>query len=107
MEWHLFLDDERFPATMDPIVFIARNFGGAVDLVAYHNKCPVFISFDHDLGPNEKTGYDFAKWLVEKDMDDDGKFIPKNFYFYVHSQNPVGKENIEAYLKGYLKHRNS
>jgi len=29
----------------------------------------------------------------------------KDFDFYVHSQNPVGKANIEGLLNGYLKQR--
>ncbi len=105
MNWHLFLDDERIPATTDDHVFIARDYDSAIILVTYHNKCPTYISFDHDLGLDSLTGYDFAKWLVEKDLDEDGKFIPPTFYFDVHSQNPVGKENIEEYLNGYLKCR--
>lgn len=105
MEWHLFLDDERLPATTDDRVYVARDFDSAVNLIFAHDNCPTFISFDHDLGHDSLTGFDFAKWLVEKDMDDGGEFIPKNFYFYVHSQNPVGKENIEKYLQGYLKYR--
>lgn len=107
MNWHLFLDDERLPATTDDRVFIARDFDSAVALVLSRTycQCPTFISFDHDLGPDSLTGYDFAKWLVEKDLDKDGEFIPKDFYFCVHSQNPVGKENIEKYLEGYLNAR--
>ena len=109
MNWHLFLDDERLPATLDDRVFVARDFDSAVALIMErtYNPCPKFVSFDHDLGPNSLTGYDFAKWLIERDMDEDGKFIPKGFYFYVHSQNPVGKKNIEALLLGYLKERKS
>ena len=56
---------------------------------------------------NEKllpTGFDFAKWLVEMDMDNIYKF-PENFSFHVHSANPVGKANIEGYLNNYLKSR--
>lgn len=50
---------------------------------------PDFISFDHDFGVDENnnllpTGYDFAKWLVEQDMNLDYTF-PHNFSFYVHS----------------------
>ena len=61
---------------------------------------PSFISFDYDLGKG-LIGYDVAKLLVETDMDGDATF-PENFDFYVHNQNPVGKENIEGYLRDYL-----
>ena len=69
---------------------------------------PNFISFDHDLGKNEPTGYDIAKWLVEVDMGRNKKILDRaafhpDFDFYVHSKNPVGKANIEAYLNNYFK----
>lgn len=61
---------------------------------------PDFISFDHDLGADEPTGYDFAKWLVEQDLEHET--LPKGFKFDVHSQNPVGAENITKLLNNYL-----
>ena len=68
-----------------------------------------YISFDHDLGDEDdgETGYDYAKRLVEMDMDTDfPKYkFPDDFSFYVHSQNPIGKANIEGLLNGYLKHK--
>ena len=33
--------------------------------------------------------------------------FPKNFSFYVHSSNSVGKENIYSYLTNYLKFKNT
>lgn len=32
--------------------------------------------------------------------------FPENFSFYVHSANPVGKKNIEAYLNNYFEFKN-
>lgn len=49
-----------------------------------------------------KTGMDFAKWLVESDLDHNGSFLAPEFDFYVHSQNPQGKANIEGLLRQYL-----
>ena len=72
---------------------------------------PSFISFDHDLGHEKYTGYDIAKQLVENDMisgDKDSRERYKfsnDFGFYVHSQNPIGKANIEGLLNNYLKHK--
>jgi hypothetical protein len=94
---NLFLDDERFPIGDD--WNIVRSYEEAVEFVL-KNGLPDVISFDHDLG-TEKTGYDFAKWLVEYIMDND---LPV-FHFFVHSQNPVGKRNIEEYLNGFFSHR--
>ena len=99
----LYLDDVR--DLPDESFDLARSYEEAV-LFVKENGIPPFISFDHDLGvdENEKllpTGFDFAKWLVDMDMDNIYKF-PENFSFNVHSANPVGKANIEGYLKNYL-----
>lgn len=97
----MFLDDERFPIGDD--WFICRSFDEAVHFIN-RNGCPDFISFDHDLGDDSFSGYEFARWLVDQDLDQGG-FIPSNFQFYVHSQNPVGAENIRKYLSNYLRVR--
>ena len=120
MGWNLFLDDER---EMNDVTWapwqirekyrnegwvIARSYGEALVNLAQRGF-PTFVSFDHDLG-DDNTGYDLAKALVEADIKfrDKGVYeykFPPNFDFYVHSQNPVGKANIEAYLNNYLKHK--
>lgn len=99
---NLYLDDERDPKTNREWIII-RSFDEAM---AYFeaNDCPSYISFDHDLG-TEKTGYDVAKMLVEKDMDEEMLYIPNDFEYNVHSANPVGRENINMYLLTYLKMR--
>ncbi len=99
----LYLDDIRIPK--DDNFIIVRNFEDAVKFVE-KNNIPAYISFDHDLGidGNGKlllTGYDFAKWLIEMDLDNIYKF-PNNFQYNVHSANPVGKHNIETILDNYL-----
>lgn len=76
------------------------------------------ISLDHDLGPSamkewkenvyknyeldydnieEKTGYDCAKWLVERWMD--GEPIVK---VVTHSANAIGSANIMGYINNYM-----
>ena len=57
---------------------------------------PDFISFDHDLG-EDLSGYDCAKYLVEYCLTH--KLPLPNYQ--VHSQNPVGKENIERLLDNF------
>jgi hypothetical protein len=96
---------------------IVRSFDEAVQWVK-DNGFPKFISFDHDLGwekfdtnengiivvtePDiEKSGYDFAKWLIEYDLDTN--LMPDDFAFTVHSMNPVGAANISRILNSYLK----
>ena len=97
MSYSLYIDDIRLPEYNVDVV--CRSYNEAV-LVIYKQGCPYFIDFDHDLA-TEKTGYDFAKLIVEWDMD--GKIqIPSNFTFCVHSANPVGAENIKQYLNNYL-----
>ena len=57
---------------------------------------PDFISFDHDLG-EDLSGYDCAKYLVAYCLEHQ-RSLPD---YQVHSQNPVGKENIERLLENF------
>jgi hypothetical protein len=103
--WSLFIDDERFPKDNSKNYVIARSMEEAINLIEQHG-CPNYISFDHDLGCDEQntpspTGYDFAHWLVNSDID--GKInIPEGFQFNVHSANPTGAANIQALVSNYL-----
>ena len=68
--------------------------------------CPLFISFDHDLGDSkQKPGLDIVKWMIEKDLNLSGQFIPNNFKFEVHSANPVGRDKINGLLHNYLNQK--
>jgi hypothetical protein len=71
------------------------NYADFVEYIT-QNGLPDFISFDHDLGEDE-SGYDCAKYLVEYCIEHNLS-LPK---FSVHSQNPVGKENIERLLNNF------
>lgn len=121
----LFLDDERHPADVTWVDIgngpweIVRSYAEAVAWVE-KNGFPNVISFDHDLGyeafdTNEAgiivvtdsretpSGYDFAKWLIHRDMDCNGENgLPDDFRFTVHSMNPVGAQNIRSLLVSYL-----
>lgn len=102
-KWNLFLDDERDPPNDGREWSVARSVDEALVLLgSFH--CPTFISFDHDLGEDVPDGYDFAKALVYLDQKTKW-YIPRDFTFYVHSQNPVGGTNIHAYLTQYLRVR--
>lgn len=105
MSYTMYLDDLRTPKNNYNV--IVRSYEEAVAYVQAHGV-PQFISFDHDLGCIDdgtllKSGYDFAKWLVESSLDDIIS-LPNNFDFNVHSANPIGKENIETILRNYLNH---
>ena len=97
----LYIDDERFPKG-DGFV-VVRSYTDALEYMTVMG-CSKYISFDHDLG-DDGTGFDVVKWIVERDLDSGGEFIPENFQYNVHSANPVGRANIEGYLKCYLRNR--
>ena len=88
----LYLDDLRSTPEGFERVYSYTEF------VAYleHKGLPDFISFDHDLG-EEFSGYDCAKYLVDYCLDHQLP-LPD---FAVHSQIPVGKENIERLLNNF------
>lgn len=101
MSYKMFIDDERFPPN-DGDWIICRNQWEVFDTIEEQGY-PSFISFDHDLGENHPTGYDIAKELVDQDIALD--WMKPEFDFYVHSQNPVGKANIEKYLHRYRSYK--
>jgi hypothetical protein len=113
MTWNLFIDDERTPEQVTwgneafyqryPWV-IARTIE-EMKREIYARGFPDFISFDHDLNDNQPTGKDCANWLINYDIDSDRSKIPDNFQFFVHSKNPIGKQNIEGLLNEYLAYR--
>lgn len=109
--WFLFIDDERDLADVTWVNYtratnpwrVARNLQQVLELIDQHGM-PLYVSFDHDLGDGEPTGFDIAKLLVDGDMDEDHRrHFPPGFDFVVHSQNPVGAENIRKYLDNYLE----
>ena len=113
MTYKLFIDDERnpsdvtwiryweFPHCYDEYWVVCRTLNEVKESLAMFGM-PNFISFDHDLGQNEPTGYDIVKYIVNELMEENLK-LPDGFNFVVHSKNPVGKKNIELYFEQYLK----
>jgi hypothetical protein len=102
----LYLDDIRTPK--DSSFIVVRSYDEAISYVE-ENGMPDYISFDHDLGVDDegvllKSGFDFAKWLSEADMDNLID-IPQSFEFNVHSANPEGVKNIEGLLNHYLRQK--
>jgi hypothetical protein len=111
MQFSMFIDDERFPPDAWPSahpLLLARSSEDSIYLMQRHG-CPAFISFDHDLG-GEDTAMKVVNWMINQDMDIRHYgllFIPTDFSFVVHSQNPVGAKNITELLNRYLAFRNS
>lgn len=96
--YKMFIDDERFPVSDDFVV--VRSSQEAITIVE-SSGIPYYISFDHDLG-GEDTSVVFIKWLVEFMLDND-KILPQDFEYYIHSQNPVGKANIEGWMQQIMQ----
>lgn len=94
---NLYLDDLRSTPENFERVYDYDEFVNFIN----KNGVPEFVSFDHDLGEG-KTGFDCAKFLVEFCLDNGVSDIN----FQVHSQNPVGKENIEKLLDNFNRLKN-
>jgi hypothetical protein len=112
MSYRLFIDDERAPLDVkwgtvgerrlyrEEEWFIARNWTEVLELIVSLGM-PHTISFDHDLGDNQPTGYDIAKRIADLIMNAQYELDPE-FLVLVHSKNPVGAENIRQYMKNFL-----
>ena len=117
----IYLDDIRTPN--DERWIICRDYDEFVNRVNEIGLDNIeTISLDHDLGEtaireyfknvtnnyildydniHEKTGYDCAKWLVEKSIET-GVNLPT---ILTHSANPIGSANIMGYINNYLKNK--
>ena len=116
MKQRIYLDDVRTP--IDEGWVIVRNydeFVSTIEKIGFSNI--ELVSLDHDLGESamtewrtnvyknyqldynnitEKTGYDCAKWLVDRWIE--GEAI---FDVYTHSANAIGSANIMGYINNY------
>jgi hypothetical protein len=99
--YKMFIDDERFPVGDDFV--ICRTSDSAIQYMS-HNGAPSYISFDHDLGGND-TAMKVVHWMINLDIDSGGSFLPDDFSYEVHSQNPVGRSNILGALSAYFLFR--
>lgn len=92
--WNLWLDDERPCPHEEAAWVIARTSEEAKALVVSHGP-PEEMSLDHDLG-GEDTAMIFVRWLA------DNHFTTQPVW-RVHSQNPVGKANLESFLHSWTR----
>jgi hypothetical protein len=90
VSYKLWLDDLR--PSPDDMWIVIRSYSNFVKCIE-ERGLPEFISFDHDLGEGP-TGYDCAKWLVDKEC---------LVEYTVHSANIVGRSNIIGLLDGWKK----
>jgi len=85
----LYLDDER----KTPADFNIRTYTAQATIDRLAMGGITFISFDHDLGPEDAgTGYDVAKWIEAQAATNPSFVVPD---WHVHSGNPVGARNIQ------------
>ena len=93
VEMKLWVDDERsIPDGGDWVS--AYNYRVAI---AYLNLGGIdILSLDHDLGENSDSGYAICQWMVEN-------LAPAKWptHIYIHSANPVGRENMFSLLSRY------
>lgn len=94
---NLFLDDCRDAPSNNFV--IVRN---AKDALYILRQCRVnILSLDHDLGDNQSTGYDLLKILIESWIYKNATVYPFPKEIYLHSANPVGRENMYKLLMRY------
>lgn len=102
MKYFLFIDDIRNPNFESDIeIKIARNSNEAISILKEFG-IPNQISFDHDLGGDD-TSIIYINALTDYIIDNNVKF-PNGFKYYVHSQNPVGVQNIISKMDSLLKY---
>ena len=107
MTWRLFLDDERDPPRKGGEWTVARSCAEAEAFCIEHGA-PSFVSFDNDLGdPAGREGWHFAQWLIDRDLDAAGTWLPADFAWFVHSQNPVRRDDIHGRLARYADWRSA
>ena len=108
MSYKLFLDDERdspcdntkcVTGVPVPKWVIARSSSEAIELVKTKG-IPSFISFDHDLGGDD-TAMKFIWFLINSHIEGSIEAFPTSYY--VHSQNPIGVENIKGLMESYIR----
>jgi hypothetical protein len=111
--WKLYLDDIRYPHTTslrtkiwwklkkligittfnhDSEWYVARSSNEAISLIEEKGP-PAFISFDHDLSGSDRA-IDVCKYLSENYYNSEVDYI-------VHSENPLGKQNIISYMESW------
>jgi hypothetical protein len=101
-DYGIWLDDLRNPPTyiVEPFTWIVCRSMDEATQVVNQLGWPSFVSFDHDLGDQVPTGMDFARWLVNFDLDTNS--MPQGWTYRVHTMNPVGKKNIIGLLENYM-----
>ena len=94
----LWIDDMRQPPSMEWLW--VRSVDGARSVIETYERRldidEVIISLDHDAGDYANQGGDYIKfldWLEMRGIVDTG------YFFHLHTQNPVGRDNMRAIIQ--------
>lgn len=95
----LWVDDVREPPYSGEWI-VVRSVHQAKTAINWYehqmNDDTILISLDHDAGDFAQDGGDYIKlldWLEEEGIVDTG------YSFHIHSQNPVGIENMRRIIE--------
>ena len=64
------------------------------------NGMPDVMDLDHDLGTSMMTGMDCLKFAISTHCENSDMNLPE---LRIHSQNPVGCENMQCLYNNYIK----
>lgn len=98
----IFLDDIR--NAPDSSWIVIRDANKVLMDYIYEYVIIDEISFDHDLGLDEPTGYDLLK-EIERLAYEGFWYGLKNCEFKIHSANPVGRKNMQAAIDSINRKR--
>ena len=94
----LWIDDIRTPPSYEWLW--VRSVDGAKSVIETYERRfdidTITISLDHDAGDYADKGGDYIKfldWLEARGVVDTG------YFFHLHSQNPVGIQNMRAIIE--------
>ena len=95
---YLWIDDIRTPPC-DKWLW-ARSVKEAITAIKCYDRSftsdIIYISLDHDAGDFGVDGGDYIRvldWLEQAGIVDTG------YFFHLHTQNPVGRENMETIIR--------
>ena len=112
--FNLFIDDLRLPTDREVLESglnkdltwtCVRNVQGAIWAITERGRMPDRIALDHDLGEEPFTKepitiMEFLKYIAYEYWDGKAESIPE---YTIHSANPVGRENIKAFMESWKK----
>lgn len=97
----IWLDDIRVTPYNNYYTF--NNVNAVKSFIVQKGPADYVLDLDHDLGSYSKFGGDgieLIKWLLNNGYHENKDY---RFSFNIHSQNVVGRENMQALINRYFK----